>query len=98
MKAILPKRYQTKFQCYLWNNVLFLTPVDFQVWYADAFQIPMLLKEIGRLREIAFRNVGEGTGKTEDLDQFDSYYQHLFLWDTEAQIIIGDIDLEGLRK
>ena len=69
-----------------------------QVWYADAFQIPMLLKEIGRLREIAFRNVGEGTGKTEDLDQFDSYYQHLFLWDTEAQIIIGGYRLGGAKK
>jgi putative hemolysin len=69
-----------------------------QVWYADAFQIPMLLKEIGRLREIAFRNVGEGTGKTEDLDEFDTYYQHLFLWDTEAQLVIGGYRLGGAKK
>jgi putative hemolysin len=69
-----------------------------QVWYADAFQIPMLLKEIGRLREIAFRNVGEGTGKTEDLDKFDTYYQHLFLWDTEAQVVIGGYRLGGAKK
>ena len=60
-----------------------------EVWYAHADQIPITLKEIGRLREVTFRSVGEGTGKTEDLDEFDRYYQHLFLWHTETRQVIG---------
>ena len=60
-----------------------------EVWYAHADQIPITLREIGRLRELTFRDVGEGTGKTEDLDEFDRYYQHLFLWHTEARQVIG---------
>ena len=60
-----------------------------EVWYGDADQIPTILKEIGRLREVAFRDVGEGTGKTEDIDEFDQYYQHLFLWHTETCQVIG---------
>jgi len=47
------------------------------------------LLEIGRLREITFRNVGEGTGKERDLDRFDEYYGHLFLWDREKRTIAG---------
>ena len=59
------------------------------VWYADADQIPWLLQEIGRLRELTFRQVGEGTGKSADLDLFDSYYLHLFVWDRDANAVIG---------
>jgi hypothetical protein len=40
---------------------------------AYAEQIPNGLEEIGRLREVTFRRVGEGTGKSIDLDRFDSY-------------------------
>jgi len=53
---------------------------SFSVYLTHARQIPLLLKEIGRCRELAFRNVGEGTGQHLDLDRFDEYYQHLFLW------------------
>lgn len=48
-----------------------------------------IMREIGRLREIAFRAVGEGTGKRRDIDHFDSYYQHLILWDKEQFEIVG---------
>ncbi len=48
-----------------------------------------LLREIGRLREITFRAVGEGTGKHRDIDHFDDYYQHLLLWDEAAMEIAG---------
>ena len=48
-----------------------------------------ILREIGRLREYAFRKVGEGTGKRRDLDEYDTYYAHLFLWDDEALEIVG---------
>jgi putative hemolysin len=60
-----------------------------QVFYAWAYQIPRLLKEIGRLREITFREVGEGTGKALDLDQFDEYYAHLIAWDGRQEELIG---------
>jgi len=47
------------------------------------------LQEIGRLRELTFRAAGEGSGKTSDIDLFDAYYLHLFLWDREANAIVG---------
>jgi len=50
---------------------------------------PLLLHEIGRLREITFRQVGEGTGRKLDLDRFDDYYQHLLLWDEGRKAIAG---------
>ena len=53
---------------------------DFSVYLASAAEIPLTLQEIGRSREIAFRQVGEGCGKESDLDGFDGHYQHLFLW------------------
>lgn len=62
---------------------------EFQVHYASADQIPHLLREIGRLRELAFRSVGEGTGRSLDLDRFDPHYHHLFLFDGGRQEIAG---------
>ena len=56
---------------------------------AFAAQIPNALHEIGRLREITFRNAGEGTGNPIDLDRFDEYYRHIMLWDREHHEIIG---------
>ncbi len=61
----------------------------FRVYRATAQQIPAVLAEIGRLREITFRGVGEGTGKARDLDRFDSYYTHLFLWNKEKNEVVG---------
>lgn len=48
-----------------------------------------LLREIGRLREITFRAVGEGTGQRLDLDAYDTWYDHIVLWDPEALEIAG---------
>ncbi|MGM3182224.1 lysophospholipid acyltransferase family protein [Dickeya oryzae] len=48
-----------------------------------------ILRELGRLREIAFRAVGEGTGKRRDLDSFDDDYLHLVLWDERELEIVG---------
>ncbi len=62
---------------------------DFEVYLAAAVQIPNLLKEIGRLRELTFRAVGEGTGRALDIDHYDKYYQNLFIWDTKVQKIVG---------
>src|SRR5579859_4067609 len=59
------------------------------VHYARAEQFPWCLEEIGRLRELTFRAVGEGTGMVSDVDLFDAYYLHLFVWDTRAGAIVG---------
>lgn len=48
-----------------------------------------LYKEIGRLREITFRKVGEGTGKSYDTDEYDLYYKHIILWDEKENLIVG---------
>lgn len=48
-----------------------------------------LLLEIGRLRELTFRQVGEGTGRCRDLDQYDAHYDHIVLWDGQLQCIAG---------
>jgi len=62
---------------------------SFSVYQAYSHEIPLLLQEIGRLREIAFREVGEGTGENIDLDKYDRYYEHLILWDEEKEQIAG---------
>ncbi len=62
---------------------------NYEVFLAKREIIPNILNEIGRLREITFREVGEGTNNSTDLDEFDNYYHHLFLWDNEANKIAG---------
>ncbi len=59
------------------------------VYCAEAWQMPWTLLEIGRLRERTFREVGEGTGKSIDTDEFDQYYLHMFMWDKLERKIIG---------
>lgn len=49
----------------------------------------VILKEIGRLREISFRQVKEGSGKKRDIDEFDYYYEHIILWDDKDLEIVG---------
>ncbi len=66
-----------------------LASKNYEVFFAEASQIPKILRELGRLREITFREIGEGTNQAIDLDAFDTYYHHLFLWDNEAQKIAG---------
>lgn len=62
---------------------------NYEVFLAKAEFMPFVLQEIGRLREITFREVGEGTNKSTDLDKFDSYYHHMFLWDNDARKLAG---------
>jgi len=62
---------------------------DFSVLLARASEIPNVLHEIGRLREVTFRQAGEGTGKPIDLDRFDDHYWHLFVWDRQATEVAG---------
>lgn len=62
---------------------------NYEVFFTEAGKIPNILHEIGRLREITFREVGEGTNESIDLDKYDQYYHHMFLWDDEAKCIAG---------
>ncbi|MHC4937039.1 MAG: lysophospholipid acyltransferase family protein [Planctomycetota bacterium] len=59
------------------------------VYFAEGEQAPGVLREIGRLREVSFRDVHEGTGEEIDLDRFDRHYTHLFTWNHETREIIG---------
>lgn len=62
---------------------------DYVVYVAKANEIPHIMPEIGRIRELNFRQVGEGTGQAIDLDRFDERYHHLFIWHQADQAIVG---------
>jgi putative hemolysin len=70
------------------NDCVFKTD-NFEVYISNAYNIPFILKEITRLREITFRLVGEGTNRSFDTDEFDLYYKHLFIWDADKKKIAG---------
>lgn len=60
-----------------------------QVYAAEAAQIPNMMQEIGIQREITFRAVGEGTGKSIDLDEYDPHYVHLIMWNPRERVLVG---------
>lgn len=63
-----------------------------EIYVITAHNAPNVMKEIGRLREIAFREAGGGTGKDMDIDEFDiceNCYKQLIVWNPEAEEIIG---------
>jgi len=60
-----------------------------QAWLFKGAADSAVLREIGRLRELTFRKVGEGTNARRDLDAFDPHYEHLLLWDPAALRIVG---------
>ena len=71
------------------NDCRLLQSKNYNVYFITADKIPNILHELGRLREITFRAVGEGTNESIDLDKYDKYYHHMFLWDSETQLIAG---------
>ncbi|MDE6452489.1 MAG: lysophospholipid acyltransferase family protein, partial [Odoribacter sp.] len=71
------------------EDYLLFSMKNYSVYCAPTMKIPNILNEIGRLREITFRAVGEGTNRSIDLDEFDLYYYHLFIWDNDADCIVG---------
>jgi putative hemolysin len=79
------------------NNWRLLESKNYEVFFAPSNKIPNLKFEIGRLREITFREVGEGTNESIDLDRFDGYYHHLFLWDNVKNGVVGAYRM-GLGK
>ncbi|WP_299395009.1 lysophospholipid acyltransferase family protein [uncultured Gelidibacter sp.] len=71
------------------NDGRLLESKNYEVFFTDSKSIPNILREIGRLREITFREVGEGTNEAIDLDPFDNYYHHMFLWDNSTNVVAG---------
>jgi len=68
---------------------MLLTQGEFDVFYMRQPQCPELMRELGRLREITFRDVGEGTGLELDTDRFDEYYLQLVVWNREKSEVVG---------
>ena len=71
------------------ENSRLLQSKNYEVFLCKADKIPTIMHELGRLREITFREVGEGTNNALDLDEYDNYYYHMFLWDSDAEKICG---------
>ncbi len=71
------------------------TSGELSAYLARAEEIPAVLREIGRLRELTFRAAGEGTGKSIDLDTFDLHYLHLIIWNQSQREIAGAYRLAG---
>jgi len=70
-------------------EALLVSSGAYRVYVADADDVPAVMREIGRLREVTFRGVGEGSGNDRDLDIYDTYYQQLFIWDDNEHLIVG---------
>ena len=68
---------------------LLFTNGNYSCYLTDSVSIPLMMHELGRRREEAFRAVGEGTGKPLDLDEYDEYYKHLILWDRRKTRLVG---------
>lgn len=62
---------------------------SYQIYFSEKSRIPNVFRELSRLREITFREIGEGTGNEVDTDKYDDYYHHLFIWDEAASAIVG---------
>lgn len=71
------------------DDYIVWTEKQYEVFICPTVKIPNIIKEIGRLRELTFREIGEGTNKSIDLDGYDIYYNHLFIWDKEQNTIVG---------
>ncbi|MFC0344668.1 lysophospholipid acyltransferase family protein [Epilithonimonas hispanica] len=62
---------------------------DYDVFFTKSEEIPSIMREIGRQRELTFRAIGEGTNLPFDLDEYDNHYHHLFLWDNAGKKLVG---------
>jgi len=95
--AISIEKLETEIDVLNNNNSCLLSSQNYKVYLADSKDIENILLEIGRLREITFREVGEGTNNEYDLDKYDNFYKHMFLWDDSEKKIVGAYRM-GLGK
>jgi putative hemolysin len=80
------------------SELLGETPDGKQIYLGSMQQSPCMLREIGRLRELVFRSVGEGSGMPRDIDRYDRDYLQLILWDRENLEIAGAYRLGDARS
>ncbi|MDQ0477515.1 lysophospholipid acyltransferase family protein [Chryseobacterium sp. MDT2-18] len=71
------------------NDKMLFRNGNYEVFFASYNDIPSIMREIGRQRELTFRKIGEGSNLPFDLDEYDEHYHHLFLWDSQAQKLAG---------
>lgn len=86
--AVSPELIQSEVESLMHNHLLFKSK-NFCVLCAPSVEMPNIMTELGRLREITFRDVGEGTNRKIDVDEFDLYYNQLFIWDEDEKTIVG---------
>lgn len=87
--AVTPEKLIDEIANLRTTESMLLESKAYEVYLAKASLIPNIIQEIGRLREITFREIGEGTNKKIDLDKYDQFYQHLFLWDSNEKKVVG---------
>jgi putative hemolysin len=68
------------------------------IYLFDYMPNSSVMREIGRLRELSFRQVQEGTGNALDIDSYDRYFRHLILWDEDELEIIGSYRIGEAAK
>lgn len=71
------------------EDYLLFAVSNYEVYCTPSVEIPQIMNELGRLREITFRAVGEGTNRSMDIDEYDLYYNQLFVWDSDEKKIVG---------
>ncbi len=71
------------------NDKMLFRNGNYEVFFATYSEIPSIMREIGRQRELTFRKIGEGSNLPFDLDEYDEHYHHLFLWDSQAKKLAG---------
>ncbi len=71
------------------NDKMLFRNGNYEVFFAAYNDIPSIMREIGRQRELTFRKIGEGSNLPFDLDEYDEHYHHLFLWDSQAKKLAG---------
>jgi putative hemolysin len=88
VQAVDPARLEREIAA-LEDNACLVASGPHRVFVADAYRVPSVMRDIGRLRELTFRAAGEGTGRELDLDRFDESYEHLFVWHAEQRRVVG---------
>ena len=88
IQPVTPELIQSEVESLMQSYLLFKSK-NYCVICAPSVEMPNIMTEIGRLREVTFREVGEGTNRKIDIDEFDLYYNQLFIWDEDEKVIVG---------
>jgi len=88
IQQVSPELIQSEVESLTESYLLFKSK-NFCIYCAPSVEMPNIMTELGRLREVTFREVGEGTNRKIDVDEFDLYYNQLFIWDEEQKTIVG---------